>query len=270
VIIRSWLYLTFFLLFTPLSLFAGGVFSTNSCLYHKVENNGTVTAMFQSGPVGCEVGPPGIPNEVHASTFVNVALPAAGQSAVPVSDKILASVQAASNTGLDVGEGTAANAFGSLDYTLTTAGPIRPGLLYLAPVPALVHVRLSVGPDGPYGQDASAQVSIGSLQETCLGTGLTFQPCSGDFGSSQTYFPFTLGQDFLFHEGARLSASSVNGHEFQNAQVGIDFSFLLFEADGVTPVQIALATPEPNSSTLWAGGLLALLTLIPRSLHRGE
>jgi len=38
----------------------------------------------------------------------------------------------------------------------------------------------------------------------------------------------------------------------------------------VTPVQVLLATPEPASAVLWASGLLALLTLIPRSSHWGE
>lgn len=209
-IIRNWLYPTIFLLLTPLSLLADGVFYTNSCLYQKVENNGTVTTMSQSGAVSCRVGPPGIPNEVHAHAFVNATLPAA----VPVSGKILGSVQAASDVGIDFGESTQADAFGLLDYTLTTAGPTRPGLLYLAPVPALGHVTLSVGPDGPIDQNASAHVSIGSLQETCLGTPY-FQPCSGDFASRQTYFPFTLGQDFLFHEDARCQLLPLMGINFR-------------------------------------------------------
>lgn len=45
----------------------------------------------------------------------------------------------------------------------------------------------------------------------------------------------------------------------ESAMPQTTWTFELFEADGVTPVQIALATPEPGSLALWAFGLSALL-----------
>jgi hypothetical protein len=72
-----------------------------------------------------------------------------------------------------------------------------------------------------------------------------------------------LGQDFQFHEDMHMQASSGSIFELQDGVGIINFPFTLLEADGVTPVQIELATPEPDSGMLSAGGLLALLTLTP-------
>jgi hypothetical protein len=79
-----------------------------------------------------------------------------------------------------------------------------------------------------------------------------------------TTLPFTLGENFAFHEDAALRVDSFRDI-LETGGVNTNFTFTLFEADGVTPVQVALAAPEPGSWVLWASGLLALLTLIPRS-----
>lgn len=73
--------------------------------------------------------------------------------------------------------------------------------------------------------------------------------------------PFTLGQNFTFHEDAALRVDSFRDI-LESGVVNTNFTFTLFEADGVTPV--------PASTVPWASGLLALLTLVPRSSHWGE
>ena len=59
-----------------------------------------------------------------------------------------------------------------------------------------------------------------------------------------TTLPFTLGQNFLFHEDVTLSALSFTEFD-ENGMELTNFTFTLFEADGITPVQIALAAQKP-------------------------
>jgi hypothetical protein len=87
---------------------------------------------------------------------------------------------------------------------------------------------------------------------------------NGCGGSLQAFpgqlVPFSLGENFLFHEEAgMLAATDARPSAIEDGTIGVNFTFRLFEADGVTPVQIALATPEPGSLALWAFGLSALL-----------
>jgi hypothetical protein len=54
------------------------------------------------------------------------------------------------------------------------------------------------------------------------------------------------GEAFTLHEDAAISVTG-DGLILENGMGGIDLHFTLLEADGVTPVQILDATPEPGT-----------------------
>lgn len=58
-----------------------------------------------------------------------------------------------------------------------------------------------------------------------------------------------------------LAVTDAGPFLIEDGTVGVNFTFRLFEADGVTPVQIALATPEPASWWFAGCGCLCLLAL---------
>ncbi|HEY6992003.1 MAG TPA: hypothetical protein VH369_26655 [Bryobacteraceae bacterium] len=124
----------------------------------------------------------------------------------------------------------------SLDQGLSTSGPARSGFIR-----ASYFGSFGSGPDGP---DAKTfDISIGSFTPSII-IGLGTYPLT----------PFTLGQNFLFHEdlSMRASAQPIFGI-LESAEPRFQWTFTLFEADGVTPVQVSLvSTPEPRSWALLA------------------
>lgn len=246
---------------SPFCLVADGVVSTNTCTFRSfVPPEITIT---RTGSESCVLQRPEIPvGGARASTDISVNLPVAGQPATPVVGKIAENVGAA----VDIGQNGIAEAFGSIDYSFTTAGPARSGFLLLLDPGSPGRVIFGLGPDGV--QIASAHIGIGPLGESCGGTraGAT---CFGTLASAATRFPFSLGQDFQFQEDVHMQASSTF-FEIQDGFGIVNFPFMLLESDGATPVQIELTAPEPGSQILAAFGLLTLLTLIPRSSYRGE
>ena len=109
-----------------------------------------------------------------------------------------------------------------------------------------------------------ANISIGSLSANCSGV-FSGPPavCVGNLGPHNgntigtQILPFTLGQQFIFHEDIDQSASNSGGASSGHSAMGsVDFGFTLLEANG-TPVQIQ-AVPEHDSIVLLALGLIAL------------
>jgi hypothetical protein len=145
----------------------------------------------------------------------------------------------------------------SVDLLFSTPGPVRNGFIALSYIEDPRN-----GADSP--SQGSRFVSIGDLSTD---HGLSVAGGAGMY----PLMPFVLGQNFSFHEDLSEQAfANPNFGIFESASPIVNWTFTLFEADGVTPVQVALATPEPSSAMLWAGGLWVLLTLIPRSSHWEE
>ena len=260
----------------PVCLIADGVFTTNTCTLTDVPLSGPPIVYSQTDPNSCFVTSLD-PNfmqggQARASSSVTLHLPISGQASAPVGASIstLAASYPSYRLG-PVGESGSAQTSVTIDYLFTTAGPARPGFIQLNQS-SVSAAFFTPGPDRP--SEMRASISVGPLSQNCPGSYL-YATCDGSLADPMTRFlptttlPFTLGQNFAFHEDAALRVDSFRDI-LENGSVGTNFTFTLFEADGVTPVQVLLATPEPGSAMLWAGGLLGLVTLIPRSLHRGE
>jgi hypothetical protein len=252
---------------SPLCLIADGVVTSNSCTLTdqsvsvppasppEVHSQTDVNSCFVTF-TNPAIGGPG---RASASTTVTLHLPVSGQAATPVGASFSASASAnpfaSSGSIQEVGR---AHASVTIDYLFTTTGAVRPGFIQLNQS-SNSSVSLIPGPDRP--DLLQANISVGPLSQTCLTVSPTGS-CSGSLVKSAfsptTTLPFTLGQDFLFHEGGTLDVSSFR-FEIEDGAILTNFTFNLFEADGVTPVQIALATPEPDSLLLFGCGSLALL-----------
>lgn len=262
-------------------LLADGVVMSNSCILNDHSFiSGETTTLSQTGVNNCLVTSTdpvsGERGQAKASTSVTLHLPVSGQAATPVGASIFADAAAhAISVFSGTDENGSAEASVALDYLFTTAGPVRPGFIQLNQS-GVSSVGFVQGPDRP---GEHANISVGPLSQTCSAGSDPFASCNGSLiipfmrFLPTTTLPFTLGGNFLFHEDATISALSFPDI-FENGSILTNFTFTLFEADGVTPVQIAVVTPEPASLALWACGLFALLalkfTLRPPPSHRLE
>jgi hypothetical protein len=123
----------------------------------------------------------------------------------------------------------------SIQLTLDTPGSPRPGFFLITG-----HSSPSAGPDTGY-------------SESIFGYSVPLP------GFPLRELPITLGQPFTFTytQGMSCSDDALNLICFNNT-FSSQFDFHLYEADGTTPVRIALAAPEPSSATLLFLPLTAL------------
>jgi hypothetical protein len=105
---------------------------------------------------------------------------------------------------------------------------------------------------GPGAGDANASIPIdfGPYFVICT-------PGCGGGGGTLFDLPITLGTDYTFFEAQNASADSGDFHG--GITVGGTLTAEFFEADGVTPVHVFEATPEPHVGALVTVGLLCLL-----------
>jgi hypothetical protein len=250
-------------------LLADGVVMSNSCILkdHSFVS-GETTTLSQTGVNNCLVTSTdpvsGEHGQASASTSVTLHLPVSGQAATPVGASVL--TFASANPFFSLGpveESGSAQTSATIDFLFTTTGPVRPGIIQLNQS-GVSSVSFAPGPDRPASQGAN--ISVGPLSQTCSAGSDPFASCSGSLINPMTRFlptttlPFILGQNFLFHEDVTLSVDSFRDI-IEDGSTLTNFTFTLFEADGVTPVQIAVVVPEPASLPLWACGLFALLAL---------
>ncbi len=257
---------------SPLCLIADGVVTSNSCTLTdrslSVPPTGPPTIHSQTDVNNCFVTstdptPGGGSGRAMASTSVTLHLPVSGQAATPVGASF--SANASANPFFSAGliqEVGSAQASVTVDYLFTTTGTVRPGFIQLN---QSSDASVSLIRGGDRADVETANISVGPLSQTCPGSNSNpVATCSGSLVNPISVFlptttlPFTLGQNFLFHEDGTLDISS-GGDNVENGGIRTNFTFTLFEGDGVTPVQIALATPEPDSLLLFGCGSLALL-----------
>jgi hypothetical protein len=260
--------LLFFVFACPLAIFADGVTITSSCSLTNYTRTPFVpiNTVSQTGAGNCSltlVNPTQGTGFATTQTFVTLDLPVPGNPAAPVGARISAGSAAFPSTDSFsdsiLQSGSAAISL-ALDLTFTTAGPPRAGYIQSSQRASL-GVNSSNGGDRPDSQTAG--IAVGPLSLTCPGSPGT-DVINGCGGSLQAFpgqlVPFSLGENFLFHEEAgMLTATDARPSAIEDGTIGVNFTFRLFEADGVTPVQIALVTPEPGSLALWAFGLSASL-----------
>jgi hypothetical protein len=259
-----------FLVFaSPLLLVADSVVTSNSCTLTVVPLSGASTIFSQTGTDDCLITRNDQHGRASASTSVTLHLPVPGQAATPVGASVLVAASASPLFTLGpVRDRGDANASVTIDYLFTTAGPVRPGIIQLNQS-GVSSVSFVAGPDRPISQGAN--ISVGPLSQTCSAGSDPFASCSGSLINPMTRFlptttlPFTLGQNFQFHEDVTLGVDSFGDFNIENGSTLTNFTFTLFEADGVTPVQIALAAPEPRTLPLLGCGFLALLWIARRS-----
>jgi hypothetical protein len=228
---------------------------------HRSECLATViTTTSQVNPAGsCSVSlaPPFGFGQAHANVNATLYLPVLGSPSTPVGGEIGADIGVF--TGIpspDINTVGRAEFSISLDLLFSTPGPVRSGFMQMSFIEGF-----GFGTDGP--DSATKHVSIGSSLPPP-----TIFP--GDLLNAGTtpLFPFTLGEDFLFHEDLAMEASDYpNFGIFESAVPKLHWTFTLFEADGVTPVQIALATPEPASWWFLGCGCFCLLAFGRRRRH---
>jgi hypothetical protein len=128
----------------------------------------------------------------------------------------------------------------SIQLTLDTPGSPRAGFFLITG-----RSSPSAGPDTGYGESIF---------------GYLIRPPS--YNSPSIPLPITLGEPFTFTYSAGMSCDddALNFHCGNNT-FSSQYDFHLYEADGVTPVLITLAAPEPSSATLLFLPLTALLLL---------
>jgi len=191
-------------------------------------------------------GPSGPAGNASAGGSATLYLPVLGSPSTPVGGELDGSIAVFPHSGqalttINVGD---AQFSISLDLSFSTSGPVRSGFIVLSR-----NLTLGNGADAPDSERFNATLGSFNLSASQLGIG-TGPPS-----------PFTLGQNFLFHEDLAMQASG-DSHAgvFESAIPHFQWTFTLFEADGLTPVQVSLATPEPRSLALSASGLLILFS----------
>ena len=136
----------------------------------------------------------------------------------------------------------------SIQLTLDTPGSPRPGFFLITGRPSAI-----VGVDTLYGETLSLEKS-GELifREWNLIRGLPLRP-----------LPITLGEPFTFTYTEGMSCDDGTSLFCPgNNTVSSQYEFHLYESDGVTPVLITLAAPEPSSATLLFLPLTALAVFV--------
>lgn len=265
--------LLFFVFACPLAIFADGVTITSSCSLTNYTRTpfAPINTVSQTGAGNCSltlVNPTQGTGFATTQTFVTLDLPVPGDPRTPVGAAISASVgtwpstDSFSDSVLQSGSAAVSLA---LDLSLASAGPPRAGYIQLSQ-------RASLGVDFFHGGEGvgsgGAGITVGPLALTCPGSPGT-DPFNGCGGSLQGFpgelIPFALGENFLLHEDAEaLATGDARGGDLEDSAESVNLTFRLFEADRVTPVQIALATPEPDSLVLFGCGFLALLCMARR------
>ena len=142
----------------------------------------------------------------------------------------------------------------NLSATLSTSGPVRPGLVDVSGDGASV----AVGNSGILSRDPEFTLGpVGGLCESlyCFNAGQEAPITEfngGIFSSTPFVYALTLGQPVMFNL-SQISAGVSDFFEAEGiAQAQDSFTFQFFESDGVTPVTVYGLAPEPNSLYLIA------------------
>jgi hypothetical protein len=147
-----------------------------------------------------------------------------------------------------------ANALSQIEFSATTSGPLRAGLIEIGTV---IEASTANG-------SAVGSWNIGGFGGTVF-TENIFPACTnplGGVGSSAcemdpTTFPFTLGAPFgvLLHLGSGAATPGSLGGAITFASASV--TFRLMELNG-TAVALVTAIPEPQTSSLVILGLIAI------------
>lgn len=129
----------------------------------------------------------------------------------------------------------------SIQLTLDTPGDPRPGFFLITG-----HSSPSTGSDTGY-------------SESIFGYSIPYP-----YGVPPVPLSITLGEPFAFTYAQRMSCDDDGGLNFHcgNNTFSSQYDFHLYEADGVTPVLITVAAPEPSSATLLFLPLTALAVVM--------
>ena len=209
------------------------------------------TTVTQTSPSSCQVtlSPPF--NDVATASISSAPTAAPGSS---FGNSFQISVNTAGNFG-----STRATVQGTSSTTLSTGGAVRSG--YLAFTEGMGLTGISATFD--------SNLSVGSLSQACTQFVPGAPECTGSFGipngNGTGVVPFTLGESFNFVQAVFADAAKGPG-SIPHFEIGAaSFSFTLFEADRVTPVQI-FVTPEPGSFLLLGFGVALLFVIKCKTL----
>lgn len=160
-----------------------------------------------------------------------------------------------------IATGMSADASITLQYTLTTAGPIRPGYVEID--------RLLSAAGSDYRNSGGVRDDFADVN-AAIGNAVSVV-CPEDYGfecapsGPGTLFPITLGQPFVFSEQITIDTSDWvggmgelfnYGDYLESGSAELNFNFRLVEADETTPVAVELV-PEPSTF-----GLLAVIGVL--------
>ena len=143
-----------------------------------------------------------------------------------------------------------------LSTNLTTAGPVRDGLLQI------VFTNRSLGYPSAGAGWGTFSLSLNAGLESSLGCGISWSTCNAT-SVAEHYnalgglivplgTAFSLNYNGIFNAFAGGTAEG-NG----SGTVDLDYQFRFLEADGITPVAVLSAAPEPTSFGLLGISLAA-------------
>jgi PEP-CTERM motif-containing protein len=227
------------LLFVPIFAGCASAASINTSVSCGLSGQGQPATSISSSAI-CTIGSLGLgPGGGYANATASVTYSVVGND-------FNSTVSAAANAvppGLFQGS-TSATADASLSVGLYTAGPVRAGFLEVLTGGNFAGVT---GGDG-----------IGTTQWALSPFGVA-AGCTGAFCFSDPLLqPFLLGTAFQFNENMDFTEL---GNELSGPASGFgttQLTFLFFEADGVTPVQVSEA-PEPAAYGLLGIGMLGVV-----------
>ena len=213
-------------------------------------------------PHGCSLQGPTQPvgGIASASATANTSFSLASD---PNSFSFLSTSQSTSATSaVTPSGGGSALSLASVNEALLTAGSVRPGF---------VQVGVAGGSDY-YDGVGQMDLSLGSVTVRCPGNRFALTGCilsAAPYtppeynvplypGQLQEEFAFTLGQSFNFNFSGKSSAVGSTASPVGGDAI-MQFQFRFFEVDGVTPVAVVEAAPEPATFALFgiALGVLA-------------
>jgi hypothetical protein len=152
---------------------------------------------------------------------------------------------------------SAAEALGSIQIvdTVVTSGPVRPGYLVIT---QNLEALLWNSDDG---NEDSISYSFGTISGGCYGNYILFPNCYGPGTSvnGSNKISIQLGADLTL--SAKADSGSYQSTGFGSGRLGEasgSVTFLFFETDGVTPVNVFSVAPEPGTWWMMAGSLISL------------
>jgi hypothetical protein len=204
----------------------------------------------------CSVGllpPVGQDSYAAVSNLMAVTFPRSANDAMTIAmaGLVQASIDPATPLGSPVY--ASAGSLGSAEITFWSDGPVRPGILKSS--------FLGSFPGSPNGYQSDISLEVGRQQFIC-GSDIDFGCVDTQLVLDSRFddrFHVTLGTPFTIEAADELFADAqafneLDAHGTMNTLLGLR----LYESDGVTPVMMHDAAPEPISLALCALGILGI------------